>query len=66
MSCDGSLSVFSREIAEQAEEYEELMEKRLETYRLSVKKQNSRKRRREEGMYVCICIYICAVLYEAQ
>lgn len=38
-------------MAEQAEDYEGMYEKRIENYRMSVKKENSRKRRRrEEGV----------------
>lgn len=38
----------SRELAEQAEDYEDMMGKRMEIMQVSMKKQQSRKRRREE------------------
>ena len=42
------------EIDKQAEELEDMYEKRLEIYRMSVKKDNRKRRRRDEGTYACM------------
>ena len=40
----------SRQLAEQAEDLEDMYTKRMELYRKSVKKENNRKRRRRDGI----------------
>lgn len=46
--------VCSRAMEEQAGDLEDMYDKRMELYRKSVKKENRKRRRREEGTYLLL------------
>ncbi len=51
----------SHEMAEQAEDLEDLYEKRLEIFRKSVKKESRKRRRIEEGILITKIVIACSV-----